>query len=98
VECGLGGTPEDRERANTVKRLINLSLGTDRKADTLPKRLLSLSLKEGGTKGDLPNQDTMIADYYRYRGWRKEGRPTRETFDALGISDALGDDYHAYVN
>jgi aldehyde:ferredoxin oxidoreductase len=86
------------ERANAVKRLINLSLGIDRKADTLPKRVLSLSLKEGGSKGHLPDQDTMIADYYRFRGWSKEGRPTRETFDALGISDALGEEYHAYLD
>jgi aldehyde:ferredoxin oxidoreductase len=85
------------ERTNNIKRLINLSLGINKKEDTLPKRVISLSLKEGGTEGHLPDQERMIEDYYRSRGWSKDGRPSKEKFDELGIADALDDKYRGLL-
>ncbi|MBW1902800.1 MAG: aldehyde ferredoxin oxidoreductase C-terminal domain-containing protein, partial [Deltaproteobacteria bacterium] len=86
------------ERANNIKRLINLKLGFGKKDDTLPERVRSLSLKEGGTGGYIPDRDMdgMLADYYHFRGWSKDGVPTREKFDELGLSDALSGDYREF--
>jgi aldehyde:ferredoxin oxidoreductase len=83
------------ERANNIKRLINLKLGFGIKDDSLPERIRSLSLHTGGTGGYIPDvdMDIMLADYYRFRGWSKDGVPTREKFDELDLSNALSEDY-----
>jgi len=83
------------ERANNIKRLINLKLGFESRDDSLPERIRSLSLNNGGTGGYTPavDMDLMLAEYYRYRGWTKQGVPTREKFDELDLSNALGEDY-----
>jgi len=78
------------ERAINLKRLINLKLGFSHKDDTLPKRLLTLSLKEGGSEGHIPNQSVMLADYYRYRGWSEQGVPTRAKLKELGLNGEIG--------
>lgn len=77
------------ERSNNIKRLINLKLGFGKDQDTLPKRIRSLALKEGGTQGHVPNPDKMLAEYYHSRGWNKDGIPSRKKFDELFLSDAL---------
>jgi aldehyde:ferredoxin oxidoreductase len=75
--------------------LINLKLGFGIKDDSLPERIRSLSLHTGGTGGYIPDvdMDIMLADYYRFRGWSKDGVPTREKFDELDLSNALSEDY-----
>jgi aldehyde:ferredoxin oxidoreductase len=87
------------ERANNIKRLINLKLGFGIKDDSLPERIRSLSLQTGGTDGYLPvpDMDIMLADYYRFRGWSEDGVPSREKFDELDLSDALGEAYRALL-
>jgi aldehyde:ferredoxin oxidoreductase len=37
--------------------------------------------------------DIMLSEYYRFRGWTKDGVPTREKFDELDLSNTLGEDY-----
>jgi len=83
------------ERANNIKRLINLKLGFGRKDDSLPERIRSTSLKKGGTGGYTPDKDMdiMLADYYHFRGWSEDGIPTKEKFDELDLSNALNEDY-----
>jgi aldehyde:ferredoxin oxidoreductase len=85
------------ERANNIKRLINLKLGFGPKDDSLPERIRSLSLHNGGTGGYTPaaDMDLMLSDYYRYRGWTKDGVPTRKKFDELDLSNALSENYRA---
>jgi aldehyde:ferredoxin oxidoreductase len=39
--------------------------------------------------------DLMLSDYYRYRGWTKDGVPTRKKFDELDLSNALSENYRA---
>ncbi len=73
------------ERIINLKRLILNRLGIDRKDDTLPERLLKMPHAEGGAEGKLPDLDTMLADYYRARGWDAEGRPTAAKLAELGI-------------
>jgi len=83
------------ERANNIKRLINLKIGFGIDDDTLPKRIRSTSLKNGGTGGYIPDTDMgiMLEEYFRFRGWSKDGVPTKKKFDELDLSSALNKDY-----
>ena len=74
------------ERLFNLKRLINLRLGITRADDTLPQRLLTEPRPSGGAAGVLPDLDTMLAEYYRVRGWTPEGVPTDARLEALGLA------------
>ena len=73
------------ERASNLKRLYNLRLGMSRKDDTLPPRIRSEALPDGGAANYLPNLEAMLDEYYTYRGWTQEGIPTRAKLEALGL-------------
>lgn len=74
------------ERISNLKRLILNRLGITRKDDTLPERILKMAHTEGGAKGKVPDIETMLTDYYKARGWDKQGCPTLEKLEALGIT------------
>jgi aldehyde:ferredoxin oxidoreductase len=74
------------DRLYNLKRLFNVKLGINRKNDNLPKRILNLALKDGGTKGHLPDIDRLLPDYYDARGWDEHGIPKLEKIDALGLN------------
>jgi len=63
------------ERSFNLKRMINVRLGVSRKDDTLPERIRSLQLVDGGTEGHIPDQETMLSEYYKLRGWSEDGIP-----------------------
>jgi aldehyde:ferredoxin oxidoreductase len=73
------------ERIANLKRLYNVRLGVSRKDDTLPARLLTHRRGTGGTAENLPHLGRMLADYYAYRGWDEEGRPTPDRLAQLGL-------------
>ncbi len=73
------------ERASNLKRLYNVRLGMSRKDDTLPCRMLHETLPDGGAANYLPNLEAMLDEYYDYRGWTRDGIPTRGKLDALGL-------------
>ncbi len=75
------------ERIFNLKRLYNLSCGVTAADDTLPKRLLREARPDGGAAGSLPDLELMKREYYNYRGWTSEGRPTVERLAALGLPD-----------
>ena len=78
---------EAGERIFNLKRAFNVKCGIgERKYDKLPKRLLS-PLPEGGAKGYVPDLISMTDEYYKLRGWTKEGIPTREKLINLGLKD-----------
>jgi aldehyde:ferredoxin oxidoreductase len=77
---------ETGERLCNLKRLINLRLGVTRADDTLPQRLLTEPRPSGEAAGVLPDLDTMLAEYYRVRGWTPEGVPSAGRLDALGLA------------
>ncbi|MEM2058055.1 MAG: aldehyde ferredoxin oxidoreductase C-terminal domain-containing protein, partial [Thermoproteota archaeon] len=87
---GVKYTAEDLmlvgERIWNLERLFNIREGFSRKDDTLPKRLLSEPLTSGPTKGQVVELDQMLEEYYRARGWDKEGRPTKRTLERLGLA------------
>jgi aldehyde:ferredoxin oxidoreductase len=73
------------ERAINLKRVILNNLGINRDQDTLPERILKMSLTEGGTNGHLPDLERMLDEYYDARGWDSNGVPTVEKLKSLGI-------------
>ncbi|MBW2016019.1 MAG: aldehyde ferredoxin oxidoreductase family protein [Deltaproteobacteria bacterium] len=98
---GISMTPEEviqaGERVNNVAKAFNVREGFTRADDTLPQRLMTEPLTEGGSKGHVFTHealDTMLEEYYLARGWdTKTGTPTREKLQALGlayIADRLG--------
>ena len=73
------------ERGINLKRKLNVGWGLSRKNDTLPLRILTHRVDDGGCGRHLPPFNIMLADYYEKRGWDKEGIPKEETYKKLGI-------------
>jgi len=68
-----------------LERAFNiLAFGDGKVYDTLPKRLLKEPMPEGPAKGYTVKLEEMLEEYYKVRGW-KDGRPTRETLERLGL-------------
>lgn len=86
---GWKTTPQDLlrngERIFNMKRLVNLRFGLTPEDDRLPNLLLQ-PLPDGGTKGNVPNINLMLEEYYRFRGWDKtNGKPVKRKFRELGL-------------
>ena len=91
--AGTNFTPEEvekiGERINNIARMFNIGEGFSRKDDTFPKRLMTEAIKAGASKGQLISQadlDTMLDEYYRERGWDKDGNPSAAKLKELGIT------------
>jgi len=86
---GVPFTPEDflllGERVWNLERLFNLREGFTKKDDTLPRRFLEEPQVEGSTKGQVVELEQMLDEYYRFRGWDDEGRPTPRKLTQLDI-------------
>lgn len=76
------------ERIFNLKRLYNLRCGVTGKDDTLPVRFRTQPRPDGGAAGKLPPFETMLAEYYRVRGWDADGRPLPEKLAELGLPTA----------
>ena len=85
---------EAGERINNLKKLFNIREGWTRDDDTLPPRVLQEELPTGMvqgvglTTGDL---DTMIAGYYRARGWTGDGLISSDKIREIGLEDVIGE-------
>ena len=73
------------ERSFNLKRKLSVGWGISRKNDTLPLRVITHRVSDGGAGSHLPPFNILLADYYEKRGWNKEGIPLEETFKRLGI-------------
>ena len=73
------------ERSVNLKRQLNVKWGMSRKNDTLPLRVITHRVNDGGAGNHLPPFNIMLADYYEKRGWSKEGIPTKETLERLKL-------------
>jgi len=69
-----------------LKRGLTNLFGASAKDDRLPKRLMT-EMKEGPTEGSLPDMDKMLTEFYELRGFNKNGIPTKEVLDDLGLQD-----------
>ncbi|HHW18597.1 MAG TPA: aldehyde ferredoxin oxidoreductase family protein [Firmicutes bacterium] len=81
---------ESGERLFNLRRLCNVALGTTRKDDILPPRLLSQPRPTGKAAGVLPHLGKMLDEYYKLRGWDHEGIPTISTLKRLNLLEFVG--------
>ena len=94
---GIEMTPEELrvtgERINNVGRLFNVREGFTRKDDHLPAKVMSTPIPdEGVAKGSYVSKkelDFLLDDYYEVRGWTKEGIPTIEKLQEIGLKDLV---------
>jgi len=77
------------ERIFNLKRMLNVRRGVSRKDDTLPARVVTHKLKEGGAAGHLPFLGEMLDEYYTYRQWGEEGIPSKKKLTDLGLGECL---------
>ena len=76
---GLDFTPERVDAALrgiiNADRRLNISFGVDASQDTLPRRFTHEPLTEGASKGQVVPIQQMVKNYYKRRGWDKQGHP-----------------------
>jgi aldehyde:ferredoxin oxidoreductase len=82
------------ERIQNLARVINVREGTGtREFDQLPWKILNFPVPdEGVAKGVCVKQeefDIGLDDYYKVRGWTKNGVPKPETLKSVGLEDLI---------
>lgn len=73
------------ERVWNMEREFNLKAGFTKDDDNLPPRLTTEKATSGPAKGKVSELDKMLPEYYAARGWDKEGVPTADTRQRLGL-------------
>ena len=82
------------ERIVNLERAFNVREGFNRKQDTLPQRILSEPLLTRGAPGEgqiVRELDRFLDRYYQIRGWTKEGIPSPQKLNELGLDHVLND-------
>lgn len=77
-------------RINNLKKAFNVREGWTRKDDSLPPRIMKDPVPHGRFKGAVVSEEdlnSMLADYYRARGWNKEGLLSKEKMNELGLRE-----------
>ncbi|UCE52447.1 MAG: aldehyde ferredoxin oxidoreductase family protein [Desulfobacterales bacterium] len=89
ASTGVGYTLDELlsagERIFNAERLFLVRAGFSRHDDTLPKRLLQEPLPEGPSQGGVVHLEQMMVEYYKARGWTREGFPTAAKLKELGL-------------
>ncbi len=75
------------ERIYNLEKVINVKLGFSKEQDALPSRLLNEPVDVAEHGRHVVDLDTMLAEYYEYRGWDEKGIPTREKLQELGLEE-----------
>ncbi len=82
-------TPESllqaAERVYTLERLFLTKAGISRADDDLASRMRE-SMPTGPIQGETFELERLLDDYYRARGWDRNGIPTPERLELLGIA------------
>ena len=83
------------ERVYNLERQINVERGVaGRDTDTLPYRVMHEPIPDGPAAGMYcpPEElDAMLEEYYDFRGWDADGRPTKDTLDRLDLDGIVGE-------
>jgi len=73
------------ERIWNLQRAFNVREGFGRKDDRLPDRLTTEHAPSGPPRDSVVHLDPMLDAYYQARGWDRDGIPTREKLQTLGL-------------
>jgi aldehyde:ferredoxin oxidoreductase len=74
------------ERITNVEKAFNIREGMGRKDDTLPKSFFVEEETPWGTTGISEAKfKAMLDEYYQFRGWDREGIPTPQKLEELGL-------------
>ncbi len=88
---GVAHTKEDLDRLGeriwNLERLFNMRAGLTGKDDALPPRIT----KEPRVKNRVVPLDSLLVEYYEWRGWDQRGVPTRKKLKELAL-DKEGDE------
>lgn len=74
------------ERIFNLERLFNLKAGIARRDDTLPSRMLEEPMLKSQAEGQVVRLAEMLPEYYKLRGWDRDGVPTSEKLAQVGLS------------
>ena len=85
MECG--------ERLWYLKRAINNNMNIRASDDRLPKKVM-IPFKDGSPTGSVPNMELMLRRYYQLRDLDKNGIPTRDKMENLGLLDLFPELYN----
>jgi aldehyde:ferredoxin oxidoreductase len=85
AEYSLDELVKAGERILNAERMFLIKAGFSRKDDALPRRLTHEPLTEGPAKGKVSHLEEMIEEYYKERGWTREGVPTESKLQDLGL-------------
>ncbi len=84
------GVRKHAARVLALTRLYNYREGKTALDDKLPERILKESHAAGPARGvAFPDMAPLLLSYYESMGWGSDGKPTRETLSALGITAVL---------
>jgi aldehyde:ferredoxin oxidoreductase len=77
------------ERIFNLERAINARDGVDGSYDRMPERIAKepIPRDDSPTKGQIFEEETLLKDYYKARGWNEKGLPTKEKLKELGLED-----------
>lgn len=75
------------ERIFNIEKAFNVRLGLTREDDnfSVPEKFLDEPLIDGGFKGQVFPLEPMLDEYYKARGWGRDGLQTREKLEQLGL-------------
>lgn len=88
----VANVQEIGERIWNLARMFNLREGFTRKDDYPPSRFFDEPHTKGPTAGirlDREGYERALDEYYDLRGWDREGRPSKETLERLGLAGDL---------
>lgn len=80
---------ETGERIFTMKRLYNIGHGLSKNDDSLPERIRLEPRGSGSAKGQIPDLEKQLKEYYTHRKWDSNGIPDNNHLLELGLGDFL---------
>jgi aldehyde:ferredoxin oxidoreductase len=75
------------ERIFNLEKAFNIRDASNPNQDAMPERILKEPVPREPSKGQVFELDTLLQDYYMVRGWNKQGIPTKEKLEALGLAE-----------
>lgn len=97
-ELSLEEVEEIGERIYNLERLINVERGVaNRESDTLPYRVMHEPIPDGPSEGmHCPPEElnSMLEEYYEFRGWNESGAPTLSTLSRLDLASETAENHN----